>query len=89
MPLVVNHELRELVALARALGSADHQGKDAEGWQAVTSQASSWTMTNKCHCSIRLLAQAGRQRPAEKGFLLVAFKSSKLHVQQQPVRHGT
>jgi len=34
----VNHELRELVALARALGSADHRGEDAEGWQAVTSQ---------------------------------------------------
>ena len=82
MPLVVNRELRELVALARALGSADHQGKDAEGWQAVMSQASSWTMINKCHCYSMLLAQAGRQRPAEKGFLLVAFRSSKFHVQQ-------
>lgn len=33
-PLVVNHELRDLVALAAALGTVEQN----DGWQAVTSQ---------------------------------------------------
>lgn len=33
-PLVVNHELRDLIALAAALGTVEQN----DGWQAVTSQ---------------------------------------------------
>jgi hypothetical protein len=33
-PLVVNHELRDLVALAAALGTVEQN----DGWQAVTSK---------------------------------------------------
>ena len=47
--LTVNGELRELVALARALGCAP-VGEDAEGWQAVTSQARAQQLWPRCCC---------------------------------------
>ena len=45
--LTVNGELRELVALAHALGCAP-LGEDAEGWQAVTSQARAQQLQVMC-----------------------------------------
>ena len=44
IPLVVNHELRELIALAAALGTVEQ----TDGWQAVAPQVCATPSTAAC-----------------------------------------
>lgn len=50
IPLVVNHELRDLIALAAALGTVEQN----DGWQAITAQVSVLILSNCLNLNINL-----------------------------------